>query len=175
MTKDTNKQEVERSETVTAYHEAGHAVIGILSGRIPRSATIVPDGTGMVGMVDFDSDDGPPEAKSYLSDTPAKRAYARSRVLGELAGSAAHDLFEPGRSPDAADQNDDRWSRELIREMVNWEDHDLYFENAQREVKSLLQKNWTAVEAMANALLKYKTMTREQMLAVIQPRLSQSA
>lgn len=172
MTKQANTHEAERTDIVTAYHEAGHAVIGMLTGRVPRSATIEPDGTGMMGMVEFDSNDGPLEARSHLSDTPAKRAYARSRVLGELAGSAAHDLLEPGRTRDAADQHDDHWSRELIKEMVNWEDHDRYFENAQQEVKSLLQSNWPAVEAMAQALLKYKTITRAQILGVIPPLLS---
>lgn len=38
--------EHERTLVTAAYHEAGHAVMGILLKRLPLSATIEPDGTG---------------------------------------------------------------------------------------------------------------------------------
>jgi ATP-dependent Zn protease len=73
----SEKESTDLTLTDTAYHEAGHAVIGILVGRLPLSATIVPDGTGMVGKVEFDSD-APPQARRHFDTSAIKRNYARA-------------------------------------------------------------------------------------------------
>jgi ATP-dependent Zn protease len=77
MTEDSSTP-VDPQKIATAYHEAGHAVMGCVVGRLPLSATIVPDGKGVVGQVHFEV--GVPEfAKSYLNKSPAKRQYAEQR------------------------------------------------------------------------------------------------
>lgn len=160
----------ERTLAATAYHEAGHAVIGVLVERLPLSATIEPDGTGVVGKVDFEAD-APLQARRYFDDSLIKRAYARARVLGELAGSIAHDIAEPNRKRDGADDHDDYWSRELAREMVSWEDSGTYVEAARQETYDLLHANWPAVEALAQALLEKRTMQRDEILATVRPHI----
>ena len=156
----------------TAYHEAGYAVIGILVDRIPVSATIEPDGTGVVGKVNFETD-APAQASRYFDDSPTKRAYARARVLGELAGSIAHDIFEPGRQRDRADQHDDHWASELAVEMVSWMDSGAFVATALEEAEVLLRAHWSAVEALALALLEQRTMQRAEILAAVRPHFDQ--
>src|SRR5580704_8829432 len=137
------------NEADTAYHEAGHVVIGFLYDRPPTSATIVRDGDN-AGKTDF-GPDIPVFARSYLDESPRKRAYTEARVVGELAGSTAHDLFRPGRQHDHA--NDLYWAKELISELVSWENAAKYLGFAQNKATELIQKHWRWVEAIANALM----------------------
>lgn len=165
-----NAKTSNRTLAATAYHEAGHAVMSILVNRIPVSATIEPDGTGVVGKVDFEAD-APPQARRYFDESSVKRAYARARVLGELAGSIAHDIFEPGRQRDGADQHDDHWASQLAIEMVSWMDASAFLDAARKEAEVLLRTHWAAVEALALALLDHRTMQREDILAALRPHL----
>ena len=160
-TSDTEADSVS-SDKDTAHHEAGHAVIGCVYGRPPSSVTIVRNGPA-AGKAEFDPDI-PNFARSYLNQSPQKRAYTEARVVGELAGSAAHDLFRPGRTPDQGDEHDLRWAKELIGELVSWEDHDKYLEQARAKAKQLLTNNWEWVQAIARALLERKTLSRHEIL-----------
>jgi hypothetical protein len=75
-------------------------VIGILVDRIPVSEMIEPDGTGVVGKVDFEAD-APAQARRYFDESPTKRAYTWARALGELA-TALHTIFSnPAVNPTA--------------------------------------------------------------------------
>ena len=85
----------------TAFHEAGHAAMGLLLGRPPRSASIVRDGP-IAGAVTFDKD-WPQSALSYFDKSQEKRLYLERRVMIEIAGTTAHDIsrfalerFKPG-------------------------------------------------------------------------------
>jgi ATP-dependent Zn protease len=161
----TNDQETETapSDAETAYHEAGHAVIGCLYDRPPLSATIVRDGDA-AGRTDFDLEI-PIFARSYLNDSPQKRAYAEGRIAGELAGSAAHDRFKPGRTPDQGDGCDLYWAKRLISDLVSWEDNkDQYLERARTKAAQLVKDNWQWIDAVAKALLEQKTLSRQEIL-----------
>jgi ATP-dependent Zn protease len=160
----TNETEADsaNSDKDTAHHEAGHAVIGCLYDRPPSSVTIVRDGAA-AGKAEFDPDI-PDFARSYLNQSAQKRAYTEARVVGELSGSAAHDLFRPGRTPDQGDRHDLHWAKELISELVSWEDHDKYLEQARVKAKQLLRDNWEWVQAVARALLERKTLSRHEIL-----------
>lgn len=86
--------------------------------------------------------------------------------MGELAGSIAHDLMKPERAKDFADECDLHFARELIIELVNWQDRDTYLAAAQVKCKALLEANWQWVVAVAEALLQRKTLLREDVLAL---------
>jgi ATP-dependent Zn protease len=150
------------SDEDTAHHEAGHAVTGCLYDRPPASVTIARDGAA-AGKAEFDPDI-PDFARSYLNQSPQKRAYREARVVGELAGSAAHDILKPGRTPDQGDAHDLHWANELISELVSWEDHDKYLEQARVKAKQLLLDNWEWVQAVARALVERKTLSRQEIL-----------
>ncbi len=152
------------TEIETAYHEAGHAVSGCLLGRAPVSVSIERAGD-FAGKTEFDGD-VPAHARGHFHDSPPRRAYAEQRIVGELAGSAAHDLLKPGRARDASDEYDLHWARELAIELVNWEDHDVYLAHAAIKAKGLLEANWQWVVTVAEALLERKTLSREEVLAL---------
>lgn len=79
----------EHERRATAYHEAGHVVVGIIFGRDPLSSTIQPDGKGQLGKTEFD--ETPDFAKRGPDSWPAQRYrhYIRGRVVGQLAGTTA--------------------------------------------------------------------------------------
>jgi ATP-dependent Zn protease len=149
-------------ETDTAYHEAGHIVVGLLLGRVPVSATILREGHA-AGKTEFDPG-VPPFAKHHLNQSLEKRKYTEQRVIGELAGSMALDLFKPGRQHDASDTHDLDFTKELISELVSWQEPDTYFKEALDRTKNLLSENWHIVEVVAKALLEHKTLSREMIL-----------
>ena len=115
---DPTKQNIEED---TAYHEAGHAVMGCILQTNPLWVSIVSDGAGGVGKTEFE-DDWPPGGYRYLDEFEEKKKYIRIRVLIEVAGTIAHDIKFPDRDHDQGDVFDDYWARELIAESVNWED-----------------------------------------------------
>jgi ATP-dependent Zn protease len=100
----TARIEVEtvEEEMETAYHEAGHAVCGCVLGRYPTSATIKRDGH-IAGKTEFEPG-VPSHGRRHFDQSPERRKYAEQRIVGELAGSAAHDLLRPGRTRDVADE-----------------------------------------------------------------------
>jgi hypothetical protein len=151
-------------EEATAYHEAGHAVVGAVRGRASIFVTIVPDG-GAAGKNEF-SKDGPPEFKSHLGDSPEKRAYIETRILTKVAGTAAHDLRFPERAHDAGDEYDERCARAIIEDNAGWadRDRDSYFQQLQETARCLLQTNWPWVEAVARALIERKTISAAEVM-----------
>jgi hypothetical protein len=82
--------------------------------------------------------------------------------MGELAGSIAHDLLRPGRATDVSDEYDLRFARELIIELVNWQDRNAYLAEAQVKCKALLEANWEWVVALAEELLQRKTLLADR-------------
>jgi hypothetical protein len=159
---------VDSQKAATAYHEAGHAVMGFIVEDPPLFATIEPDNKGAVGKVEFEP--GIPEfARQYLNDSPAKRRYAEQRILIELAGTAAHNLLEPGRLSDLGDETDARSAREFADELISWEDKEAYLCRARDEAETRLRAHWPWVEAVAGALLQRKTLSREDILALRPP------
>jgi ATP-dependent Zn protease len=151
-------------EIETAHHEAGHAVMGCVVGRLPLSVTIVRGGP-VAGQTDFEPG-VPAFGRRYLDESAPKRAYTEQRVLTELAGTAAHDIFQPGRPHDIADETDLRITRALISELVSWQDQEDYLFEAQAKTGQLLKSHWRWVEVVARALLERKTLSREEILSL---------
>lgn len=152
------------NDLATAFHEAGHAVIGALRGRAPIFVTIIPDG-GIAGRNEFPKD-WRPEFKRHLGDTPQKRNYIETRILIEVAGTVAHDLRFPGRNHDAGDMYDEQCALALIEDNACWAagDRNGYFEGLRGTALSLLQSNWPWVEAVAHALIERKTIFMSEVM-----------
>ena len=148
----------------TAYHEAGHAVVGAIRDRAPISVTIISDGN-VSGKNEF-LEDWQSEFANHLSDSPAKRRYIETRVLTEVAGTLVHDMRSPGRAHDAADAYDERVSPKLIEENAGWADadRDRYFQQLQETAGRLLHENWPWVEAVANALIERNTISTADLM-----------
>jgi ATP-dependent Zn protease len=145
-------------EEATAYHEAGHAVMGAIRNRLPQFVTIVPHG-GLVGKNEF-PEDCRPEFKSHLGDSPEKRTYIETRILIGLAGTIAHDLRFPARVHDIGDVRDEGCARAIIEENAGWADNcrDSYFQQLQKTARGLLQTKRLWVEAVAHALIENRSL-----------------
>ena len=140
-------------EQATAYHVAGHAVVGAVRDRAPIFVTIIPDG-GAAGKNEFPKDCRP-EFKNHLGHSPEKGAYIETRILTAVAGTVAHDLRFPERAHDAGDAYDER-----CEDNAGWanNDRESYFRQLQEAARGLLQTNWPWVEAVARALIERKTI-----------------
>jgi ATP-dependent Zn protease len=151
-------------QEATAYHEAGHAVVGAVRGRAPIFVTIVPDG-GAAGKNEFPKD-WRPEFKDHFGESPEKRAYIETRILTEIAGTVAHDLRFPERAHDAGDTYDEGCARALIEDNAGWADSDRasYFRHLQETARRLLQTNWPWVEALVRALIERKTISTAEVM-----------
>jgi len=153
----------------TAYHEAGHVVVGIIFGRVPQSSTILPDGNGRLGETKFD------ETLDYMKGGPNRwvepgyRHYIEGRVVGQLAGTAAHDLNEPGRAHDTGDTKDENDAKELIEYQVSHELRNGYLEKSKQTATDLLKRHGHAVEVVAQALLDQTTLDRSALLDLCEP------
>ncbi|GLR86516.1 hypothetical protein [Bradyrhizobium iriomotense] len=160
-------EQMEENKEETAYHEAGHAVMGCVRERYPLSVSIVGDGKGVVGRTDFE-DDLPPSVFRHFDQSETKKKYIRTRVLIEVAGTIAHDIKYPGRAHDEGDANDDRSARQFVTEGVHFEDdRDAYLASARQEAEDLLKKNWPLVEKVATALLERRELSRTELLEIL--------
>jgi ATP-dependent Zn protease len=116
----------EAQRVATAYHEAGHAVMGCLLGRYPQSVDILRDTQGNAGHTRFAAD-YPACMKRWSDKSQEKRCYLRVRVLISFAGTVAHDLKCPGRPQDSGDQQDYQWAKQIVEESMSWDpDYDGY-------------------------------------------------
>lgn len=151
----------------TAYHEAGHAVIGIVHGRVPTFVDIVYDTAGNAGHTFFAAD-LPEGFKRYLNQSPEKQRYLEMRVLITLAGTAAHDLLCPGRAHDEGDRRDERDAFEMLDESRSWaQDHDQYLETMKLRVRKELAAHWPKVERAAAALLQRDSISGTDLVALL--------
>ena len=155
---------LEEHEEGTAYHEAGHAVIGFLIGRPPLSTTIIPDGSGAVGKTEFEN--GCPESfKSAFNQSRKKQRRVEVMVVTQVAGCLAQSIKFPERPRDPGDDMDEHLARDLVMER-SWQDIDIYLANARAQASALLNEHWPWVEAVAKALIERKTLTGDEVLAL---------
>lgn len=150
----------------TAYHEAGHAVVGALRGLAPISVTIAPDKYAL-GKTKFP--DWLPEFKNHYGDSPEKRCYIETRILIAIAGTTAHAIQFPEHPRDVGDIYDERRARDIIEENAGWADdcRDQYFEQLQELCQKLLQQNWPWVHAVAFALLERTTISNAEVMEML--------
>lgn len=155
----------DRERIGAAFHEAGHAAMGLLLGRPPKSASIVRDGD-MAGAVTFDRD-WPQSALNYFNKSREKRLYLEMRVMVTLAGTVAHDTMEPGRVHDSADEMD---QDQAIKLLQHWEATDkeraAWLKELASRTRETLVANRHMIEAISSSLLEHNALSREDLLAL---------
>lgn len=139
-----------------AYHEAGHAVVGVLMGVYFDAVTIIPnvaEETG--GFVNFlDDDVAEEDALIILYAGPA--AEAKFRKCSFLNTHSISDLkrarlifetwIQPERKTDGSD--DPRLSQ-------------LYYVT-NKQAKLVVNSVWDKIEAVSDALIERKTLTYDE-------------
>lgn len=148
----------------TAYHEAGHAVIGRVLGLVCGDATIVPDFEEMVAGVAITRD------HSIADDAWEMRgkfrwtvSAVRGRIMTVMAGAEAERVAF-GRS--GGGDRDDQLQIALMAQGQNISF--AYLNRLRPKVRALLRRHWRKIEQVAQALLRAKTLTAVEIDALIE-------
>jgi hypothetical protein len=138
-----------------AYHEAGHAVAGWVEGLKMEGASIEPQGDSL-GRVNYND-------VKFMEEYPET---LRRHLVSTFAGVEA-DKFYSGQPIDPDDPNTDAdvpgsdWSTLLLLTAALAPDPEsqvVLQEQAQERAERLLRENWHAVGAVAEALLRHRTL-----------------
>ena len=151
---------------LTAYHEAGHAVMAHLLGGRVRQVTIEPD-----------NDDGPRRSGDtqilWRRGAIAERDFARISVQVHLAGPAAEMAYsgEPYHPALVAEWTAD-WRGAFEAAAILHADErkrTQYLEEALRRLYHQLRGDdvWKALAALADSLLAHETLDEEQVREVL--------
>jgi hypothetical protein len=140
----------ERQLPLTAWHEAGHAVVGYRHGFYGGPVTIVPDmAEGTLGSA---TGEGRPDDGGEMDE-----AY----IVGRVAGAAAERLYDP-RSSGAGSWSDDEQASTLLARLPKGTERRL-----RAEAKRLVGANRKQIEAVATALLEDKTLSEDEWVSIV--------
>ena len=137
------------AERLTAFHEAGHAVMAELCGRLLTEVEIVGDRehTGSVQSLSFTPD---PEAE-------AEDIERHLKII--LAGTVAEAMVSGRQGWDETSEDLDAAVRLGMRLVDDCEDVLPLLAGTGADVERDLRRNWSAVEMLVAELLDRKAMT----------------
>ena len=156
------------AERLTAFHEAGHAVMAQLCGRQVTEVEIIGDRehTGSVQSLAFPPDpaDGPaPEAETEELERQVKCI---------LAGVVAEKMVSGRKGWDETSEDVDAAVRLGMRLVDDCEDVLPLLEAIGTDVERDLHAHWAAVEMLAAELLDRKALTGSEVRRLLTPLLS---
>ncbi|MCC6425211.1 MAG: ATP-dependent zinc metalloprotease FtsH [Phycisphaerales bacterium] len=177
----------------TAFHEAGHAVMqALLSDADPlHKVTIIPRGQALGATFSLPEKDRWGYGAKWLKATMRVLCggrIAEEKATGDIGSGAAMDIaqattlarkmiLEWGMSEklgfvryEGADtkeffQQDKDFSEDTAK-LVDGEVR-RFIDEAYAEAKRMLEENWSKVEAVAEALIKYETLTAEDVSKIM--------
>ena len=133
----------------TAYHESGHAVQIVVEGYAFKEVSIVPRGNLLGEVTGFN---GPSK------NVPLTVMYALGRI--EIAGDIAQRMFDPEYVDQQGPESDDHGLAKLafLVGQNDLEQANAYITRVESETAEAMDKNWDAVTALAEELLKSRTL-----------------
>lgn len=148
---------------MTAYHEAGHAVMAHLVGQIVTAVEIVGDEehSGSVCSLRFG---GQPTSGESL----AEARTLETRILCLVAGGAAEDILTGERRPRESDGDLDEAARLALRLVEEWHQVVPMLDEARDGAVDVLRNHWEAVEALALRLLVHRRLSGEEVRRLIE-------
>jgi ATP-dependent Zn protease len=155
----------------TAYHEAGHVVVGLHVGLRVLQASIVPDeAEGTLGHVqrakvrsDFDWDDDRDPQRMW-----AIRRKLEPMVMMAYVGVLAERRHSGRRHDWAGAHSDTAWAADCVLKMEgDGKAADLYASYLMERTKGLIEIAWQDIEAVAAALMDRRTLRPSEMKAVL--------
>jgi ATP-dependent Zn protease len=156
------------AEQLTAFHEAGHAVMAGLCGRLLTEVEIVGDRehAGSVQSLAF-----PPDpADGAQSGEETKDVERRLKIV--LAGIVAEAMVSGRKGWDETSEDLDAAVRLAMRLVDDCEDVLPLLSDIGADVERDLQSNWSAVEMLAAKLLDRKTLTGSEVRNLLNPHLT---
>jgi cell division protease FtsH len=173
---------------LVAYHEAGHAVLQCLQpdGDPLHKVTIIPRGAAGGATFSLPEKDRMGYGLKWLNATMRMACggrIAEQRAMGDMSSGAASDISQVTRMARTmveewgmserlgfiryagsdtretfiAEKDYSQETAKLIDEEVR-----RLVDSAYREAETLLMENWTKVEAVAEALLRYETLSADE-------------
>ena len=151
---------MDETETLTAWHEAGHATMAIIEGGFIEHVTLEPP-----------DDDGPQRYGETITRWPTQMSQTellKSEILVSLAGPIVEMLYTTNRR-NIADV--DEWKADWMRAVASARscsrtDYDAVklIQHCEAEIFTLFEvpKYWSAVSAIAEELLAHYTIEHEQ-------------
>ena len=156
------------AERLTAFHEAGHAVMAQLCGRQVTEVEIVGDRehTGMVHSLAF-----PPDPADGAA-TEAENDDVERQLKVILAGTVAEAMVSDRQGWDETSEDLDAAVRLGMRLVDDCEDVLPLLSDIGADVERDLRRHWSAVEMLAVELLDRKTLTGSEVRKLLTPLLT---
>lgn len=159
--------ETRGAERLTAFHEAGHAVMAELCGRQVTEVEILGDRehTGSVQSLAF-----PPDpASGALSQAETEDVERQLKIV--LAGTVVEAMVTGREDWDETSGDLDAAVRLAMRLVDDCEDVLPLLADIRADVERDLRRQWTAVEAVAEALMQHKSLTGTEVRKLLAPSL----
>ena len=152
---------------LTAYHEAGHAVMAQLCGRRLTEVEIVgdEDHSGSVQSLRFADEHG------SVHDPALPTAPIERRLLCTAAGMVAENLATGRQEWDESCEDLDAAVHLAMKVVGDCERVVPYLEIVREHTEELLRGQWRAVEALADALVERRRMSGEEVRRLLVPLL----
>jgi ATP-dependent Zn protease len=160
---------IESEREHTAVHEAGHAVLQLVTGIGVRSVTIVPNFTEMTAGHALHGGEWPDEG----SDAEQLRLFAEDafwlrHAISRYAGAEAVRKIRPGDSADEGAEDDLRWAANALERVTSDDESlDLYARLAKRRCTLLVEHYCPEIERVAAALLERDTLDEDDVRAIV--------
>jgi ATP-dependent Zn protease len=150
----SNTKPPTEAERLTAFHEAGHAVMAQLCGRQVTEVEIVGDRehTGMVHSLVF-----PPDPAGAAPEAEKDDVERHLKII--LAGTVAEAMVSGRQGWDETSEDLDAAVRLGMRLVDDCEDVLPLLSDIGADIKLDLNRHWSAVEMLAVELLDRKTLT----------------
>ena len=148
------KEAPEKKEEDVVYHEAGHAVAACFTRMRFKQVTILPDKDSLGKCSLTLWKDFRPDVEMAHRLNPRVRAY----TFVALAGVTAEEK-SAGHFPRFGFEDDQNLAYSLISKVVgSFEEEQAYVDFMRQQTKNLIEANWEAAQAVAQALLERKTL-----------------
>lgn len=165
MESDTTHTHYSSPLVASAYHEAGHAVMAHLCGQHLTQVEIIGDEEHSGSVSSLRLRDEP-----EMGEEPGLRTAAvEARILCVCAGIASEQMVTGTLDWDEGSEDVDAAVRLAMRIVGDCERVLVYLEEAREHAEFVLRRHWAAVETLANALLLHRSMTGQQVRAILEP------